>query len=278
MGNFTGIKIWHDNSGKTSKDSSWYLKHIIIHDLQTREKTYFICEKWFAVDKDDFKIERVLFPSLDEEKRKYKYLLAKQAKHKMSDEHLWFSIFARPVQSSFTRLDRLTCCFVLLSISMLMNIMYYGVDTSSSSDGIKIGTYVNLTVQQISVGVITSLIVFPPSILLVQLFKRIKRRHSRISKIREILQRPAEKQQHDKKYFLAKKKQKSGLKFPWWFRVFAYMLSFAFASVSLFFVIIKGLVFGNDKVTKWVTSIIVSFFTSAFLTQPIKVIKKKTIY
>jgi hypothetical protein len=38
--------------------------------LQTREKTYFICEKWFAVDKDDFKIERDLFPSLDEEKRK----------------------------------------------------------------------------------------------------------------------------------------------------------------------------------------------------------------
>jgi polycystin 1L2 len=276
MGNFTGIKIWHDNSGKTSKESSWYLKHIIIHDLQTREKTYFICEKWFAVDKDDFKIERVLFPSLDEEKHNYKYLLAKQAKHKLSDEHLWFSIFARPVQSSFTRLDRLTCCFVLLSISMLMNIMYYGVDTSSSTDGIKIGTYVNLTVQQISVGVITSLIVFPPSILLVQLFKRIKRRHSRISKIREILQGPVEKQ-HDIKFLLAKKKQTSGLKFPWWFRVFAYMLSFAFASVSLFFVIIKGLVFGNDKVTKWVTSIIVSFFTSAFLTQPIKVIKKTII-
>jgi len=239
--------------------------------LQTREKTYFICEKWFAVDKDDFKIERDLFPSLDEEKRKYKYLLAKQAKHKLSDEHLWFSIFARPVQSSFTRLDRLTCCFVLLSISMVMNIMYYGVDTSSSSDGIRIGTYVNLTVQQISVGVITSLIVFPPSILLVQMFKRIKRRHTRISKIKEILKEPAEKQQIDKK---RKQKPKSGLKFPWWFRVFAYMLSFAFAGVSLFFVIIKGLVFGNDKVTKWVTSIIVSFFTSAFLTQPIKVYKE----
>jgi len=152
--------------------------------------------------------------------------------------------------------------------------MYYGVDTSSSSDGIKIGTYVNLTVQQISVGVITSLIVFQPSVLLVQLFKRIKRRHSRISKIREMLQGKAEKQQ-DTKFLPTKKKQKSGLKFPWWFRVFAYMLSFAFAVVSLFFVIIKGLVFGNDKVTKWVTSIIVSFFTSAFLTQPIKVIKKK---
>ena len=167
LGNLTAIKIGHDNSGKKANECSWYLKHIIVHDLQTREKIYFICEKWFALDKDDSKIERILFPSLDEEKRKYKYLLAKQAKQKLSDEHLWFSIFARPVQSSFTRLDRLTCCFVLLSISMLMNIMYYGVDTSSSTDGIKIGSYVNITIQQISVGVITSLIVFPPSILLV---------------------------------------------------------------------------------------------------------------
>jgi len=285
LGNFTGIRIWHDNSARKPSESSWYLKHIIIHDLQTREKTYFICEKWFALDKDDFKIERNLFPSLDVEKRKYKYLLAKQAKHKLSDEHLWFSIFARPVQSSFTRLDRLTCCFVLLSISMLMNIMYYGVNTKSSSNGIKIGSYVNITVEQISVGVITSLIVFPPSLLLVQMFKRIKRRRSRISKITEILkdintdskandmETKCRNHQIGKEKSLEKKKQKSGLKFPWWFRVFAYMLSFAFAAVSLFFVIIKGLVFGNEMVTKWITSIIVSFFTSVMLTQPIKVKK-----
>ena len=240
-----------------------------MHDLQTREKFYFICEKWLALDKEDSLIERVLHASSREDKTQFKYLLSKETKAKLSNEHMWFSIFARPVQSSFTRLDRLTCCFVLLSISMVMNIMYYGVDTSSSSDGIRIGTYVNLTVQQISVGVITSLIVFPPSILLVQMFKRIKRRHTRISKIKEILKEPAEKQKIDKT-----RKQKSDLKFPWWFRLFAYMLSFSFAGVSLFFVIIKGLVFGNEKVNKWVTSIIVSFFTSAFLTQPIKVNKK----
>ena len=281
LGDLTGIQIWHDNSGKTANESSWYLKHILIHDLQTREKTYFICEKWFALDKEDFKIERNLFPSLEKEKRKYKYLLEKQAKKKLSDEHLWFSIFTRPVQSSFTRLDRLTCCFVLLSISMLMNIMYYGVDTNSSTDGIKIGSYVNITVEQISVGVITSLIVFPPSLFLVELFKRIKRRQSRLSKISEILNRPPlnanDKESKWKEYnqkkekFLEKRKKKFELKFPWWFRIFAYMLSFAFAGISLFFVIVKGLSFGNDKVTKWVTSIIVSFFTSVIFTQPIKV-------
>jgi chromate transport protein ChrA len=188
---------------------------------------------------------------------------------------LWFSVFERPVQSSFTRLDRLTCCFVLLSISMLMNILYYGVNTKSSSNGVQIGTYVNLTVEQISVGVITSLILFLPSILLVQMFKRIKRHHSRISKISKILNESKpntnDLNKNEKVEKKTTKNKKSEFKFPWWFKIVAYMISFAFAVVSLFFVIIKGLVFGNDMVTKWITSIVISFFTSVVLTQPIKV-------
>jgi polycystin 1L2 len=119
------IKIWHDNSGKTANDSSWYLKHVIIHDLQTRQKFYFICEKWLALDKDDCLIERVISLTSDDDKKQFNYLFAREAKMKLSDGHLWFSIFARPIQSSFSRLDRLTCCFVLLTISMLMNIMYF---------------------------------------------------------------------------------------------------------------------------------------------------------
>lgn len=40
--------------------------------------------------------------------------------------------------------------------------------------------------------------------------------------------------------------------------------------VSIFFIIVRGLEFGNDKVTKWVTSLVISFITSVFLTQPIQ--------
>jgi hypothetical protein len=72
---------------------------------------------------------------------------------------------------------------------MLMNILYYGMDTSSStSSGLQIGPYVNVTLQQVSVGIITNLIVFPPSLLLVQLFKRTKLRVGRLSKIKKLLE------------------------------------------------------------------------------------------
>lgn len=45
----------------------------------------------------------------------------------MADNHLWFSIFAYHLPSArrFTRMQRCTCCFALLLMTLLMNIMFY---------------------------------------------------------------------------------------------------------------------------------------------------------
>lgn len=141
------MRIKHDNSGKSNK-ASWFLKFIIVHDLQTREKFYFICDKWLALDKQDGLIDRILPVAGEMQKTQFKYLLSKQTKHNISDGHLWFSIFLKPIQSSFSRLDRLTCCFVLLLLTMLMNILYYGTDNSIITPGLKLGPF-NLTIQQV---------------------------------------------------------------------------------------------------------------------------------
>jgi len=50
------IHIWHDNSGEDST-ASWFLKYIIIRDLQTMEKFHFISQKWFAIEKEDGKVK-----------------------------------------------------------------------------------------------------------------------------------------------------------------------------------------------------------------------------
>jgi hypothetical protein len=55
LGLLNYIRIWHDNTGHGSS-SSWFLKYIIIRDLQTLEKSYFICQKWLAVEKDDGRV------------------------------------------------------------------------------------------------------------------------------------------------------------------------------------------------------------------------------
>ena len=59
------------------------------------------------------------------QKHEFSYLLSKQAYHNISEDHLWFSIFSRPPSNKFTRVQRCTCCFVLLFTSMLLNILYY---------------------------------------------------------------------------------------------------------------------------------------------------------
>lgn len=135
------LRIWHDNSG-SGNYASWYLKFVIVRDLQTKEKFYFLCERWLAVEKDDGEIDRLLPLATEVQKTNLQYLAQKQAKEKLSDGHLWFSIFSRPTQSSFTRLDRVTCAFVLLFITMVMNIAYYNVDKSSNSGGLEIGPFI----------------------------------------------------------------------------------------------------------------------------------------
>ena len=59
MGLLNCIRIWHDNTGQGSS-AGWFLKSIIIRDLQTMEKFYFIAQKWFALEKDDGKVCFVL--------------------------------------------------------------------------------------------------------------------------------------------------------------------------------------------------------------------------
>ena len=142
------IRIWHDNSGKNGK-ASWFLKYIIVHNLQTREKSYFILNDWLAVEKSNGSIDKLVYISCEKQKTELKYLLRKETREKFRDEHLWYSILARPVNSAFTCTDRLTCCFVLLFITMLMNIVYYGSTGSNSlGDALKFGPFY-ITFEQV---------------------------------------------------------------------------------------------------------------------------------
>lgn len=70
-------------------------------------------------------IKRVLLVAGELEKKEFSYILSKKAYHCMSDDHLCSSIFSRAPSSKFTRVQRCTCCIVLLFISMFLNIMYY---------------------------------------------------------------------------------------------------------------------------------------------------------
>jgi hypothetical protein len=150
LGNLTYLKIWHDNSGKGDK-ASWFLNHIIVHDLQTKEKFYFMCRNWLAVEHGDGKLERCLFVACDNQMNELHLLMEKQAKTYLLDNHLWLSVFKKPTQSTFSRLDRVTCVFVFHYLAMVLNILYYKTSLGILPKSLKIDlSFVNFTIEQVN--------------------------------------------------------------------------------------------------------------------------------
>ena len=139
LGLLNYMRIWHDNFGRGAS-ASWFLKSIIVRDLKTMQNSHFICQRWLVVEKDDGKvrdllaytrteclsrqIERLLPVAGDYQKQQFAYRLSKEVYHSVSDNHLWLSIFSPPTALRFTRLQRCTCCFVVLFLSMFLNILY----------------------------------------------------------------------------------------------------------------------------------------------------------
>ena len=69
-----------------------------------------------------------------------------------------------------------------------------------------------------------------------------------------------------------KKKRKGPFAFPWWCLIIAYILAYLFIAISIFFIIVRGVEFGDEKTQKWLTSILTGLFSSVIVTEPIKVI------
>ncbi|KAL7058334.1 hypothetical protein AAHC03_017094 [Spirometra sp. Aus1] len=63
LGDLHFLRLWHNNSG-TGEDASWFCDFVVVIDLQTTSKYYFIVGKWFAVDEDDGLVSVSVFPSL----------------------------------------------------------------------------------------------------------------------------------------------------------------------------------------------------------------------
>lgn len=60
LGSLNCIRVWHDNSG-TGASASWFLKYIIVRDLQTMDKFHFIAQRWFAVEEDDGRVSELVW-------------------------------------------------------------------------------------------------------------------------------------------------------------------------------------------------------------------------
>lgn len=294
LGEVQYIHVRHDNSGK---HPSWYFSHAIIKDRQTGKKWTFLSNSWFALEKGDGKIDRLITPISPLETKTFKYSINSRSSKSFSEGHLWLSVVTKPPWSHFTRVQRATCCLCLLMSAMLANALFYRTDKVADPT-IQIGP-LKFSWRQIVVGIESALIVTPVNLLIMALFKNsaekplnkvdgtktenIPARRSRRSQAYSCLsctkdENVGDIESNDKSSFWTRTlrrlrvRTKQDFMLPHFCIYIAWFLSFATVAVSSIFTFFFSLQWGKDIANQWLSSMLVSFTEDLFVLQPIKIV------
>ena len=225
----------------------------------------FHCGKWFSLTKGDGKLYKNVPALEDEHLKSFQTLIKDHTKLNLFEGHTWVSVFSRPNRSRFTRVQRLSTCLSVLFLAMVTSAMWYGTSTTDATDkGITIGP-LRFTYQQLFISFMCSIIIVPPNLLIVNIFKRVRPRSSQIH-VMDVLKRMQDGEDSE-----GKVKKKRPFLLPWWFVFVGYFLVFACVFVSGFFIVFYSLEWGTQKSTEWLLSIVLSFTETIFIVQPIKV-------
>ncbi|XP_078573094.1 polycystin-1-like protein 2 [Branchiostoma floridae x Branchiostoma japonicum] len=172
LGVLTHTRVCHNNAGFSP---SWYLSQIVVANRETKVTTYFLSNRWFAIDEGDGKIDRIIPTSVEKDITKFHNLFLAKSSRDMNDGHLWFSVAGRPARSPFTRVQRLSCCLTLLYSTMLTNIMFFGRGDDFDPPeplrfaGLKINPPISL--PQLMIGIQSAAIILPVNLLIAFLFR-----------------------------------------------------------------------------------------------------------
>ncbi|KAM8974381.1 polycystin family receptor for egg jelly-like [Pelodytes ibericus] len=161
LGEICYIRIWHNNYGDSP---GWYLSRIKIENLYTKQVWYFMCRKWLDIDKDDGQIDRCFFPTDTSNPLANIDFFLIHLSWKIYEEHLWLSIFAPVLPNVFNRVQRLSCCLVILMSSLMVNIAFFNAENYPDEEA------PTDFLRPIVVGVESSLITFPVELLVRSLF------------------------------------------------------------------------------------------------------------
>ncbi|XP_078587448.1 uncharacterized protein LOC144868752 [Branchiostoma floridae x Branchiostoma japonicum] len=168
LGPLVNIRLWHDNSGK-GEHGSWFCDRIVIQDLETNERWFFICQRWLGVEHEDGRVDRILPVASKDEVVSFSNLFQDKTRQDITDGHIWFSVVSRPTRSHFTRVQRASCCLSLIFCTMIASAMFY--QKSEGGNTIKLGPFV-FSVTSFMVSIQSTFIVFPVNLAVVLFFKK----------------------------------------------------------------------------------------------------------
>ncbi|XP_063267148.1 polycystin-1-like protein 2 [Prinia subflava] len=172
LGELQSIRLWHDNSGDSP---SWYVNRVLVHDLAWDQKWYFLCNSWLAIDIGECVLDKVFPVATEQDMKQFSNLFFMRTSKGFQDGHIWYSVFSRSPRSSFTRAQRVSCCFSLLLCTMLTSIIFWGVPKDPAEQKMDLGK-IEFTWQEVMIGFESSLLMFPINLLIVQIFRNTRPR------------------------------------------------------------------------------------------------------
>lgn len=250
------ITITHDNSGK---NPSWFLENVIIKDKQTEEQWSFPLNRWLAVEKGDGQIEVTVRCLGKGNQFGFSDQVRSRAPRRLADSHIWMSVAGKATSSTFTRVQRASCCLSILFSAMIANAMFYNIG-GESERAIRVGPF-KFSWRQIVVGAQSGLIVAPVNILIVFIF-----RSSRPRKKVEENYKATTSSLH-----LAETMTKSSCALPHFCIYIGWFLCIATSLTGATFTVFYSLMWGKELAEQWLASVFTSLSEDVFFMQPAKV-------
>ena len=289
LGHINYLRIFHDNSGEPPLDS-WQLEMVTFRDLQTNKKYIFDINDWLALDRGDGKIDKIFISLVGNEERTFSQRMYLRGNKSLNEDHLWMSVFLRQPHSRFGRKERVGVWAAFLYLSLLVNALWYQSEEDSSRNGYYDFGLLSLSLNLLYIGILVLVLVLPFTTILSCIFKRARPRNLKecraISSIEEQRLRQLKAAGITNEEQLMKnsevevdietqsqQKEASPIRcLPWWTRWLAWLLIFASVGASGFIVWAYGIMWGEVKTVKFLSTFIICLLISVLLAQFVKVL------
>ncbi|KAM5227335.1 polycystin-1 [Ctenodactylus gundi] len=170
LGDVWKIRVWHDNKGQ---GPAWFLQHIIVRDLQSTRSTFFLVNDWLSVETEanGGLVEKEVLAAGDAALWRFRRLLCSELQRGFFDKHIWLSLWDRPARSRFTRVQRATCCVLLVCLFLGANAVWYGVVGDANFRVGPVSSLIPPSVDTVAVGLVSSVVVYPVYLAILFLFR-----------------------------------------------------------------------------------------------------------
>eukprot|EP00058_Branchiostoma_floridae_P026538 XP_002612029.1 hypothetical protein BRAFLDRAFT_87002 [Branchiostoma floridae] len=246
LGHLELLHIWHDNTGGGDA-ASWFLREVIIKDMQTDRTSQFVCYDWLSDVRGDCQVQKALHAATREQMQSFNTLFRENTNALFYDQHMWTSPVVSPKGSSFSKAERLSCCWAVVNAMMVASAMWYRDEDDDSITNIVYNLgFIRFTLQELYVGLVTTVVVTPVAMAPLLLFRK---------EIPGSITAPGVRRSN------------SGKRLSRWPKYVAWVIVVVSSVVSSFFVIMYSLDWGREKSEAWLKAFFLSFCLSSVVAE-----------